>query len=52
MLCDVKLSISNSCSLSKVFHYSFIVMTRKVEISESCPTTDRDGRQAMGSITS
>jgi hypothetical protein len=51
-LVNVKLSFSNSRSLSKVFCYNFFIMTRKVKISESCPAMDRARRRAMGSITS
>jgi hypothetical protein len=39
---NIKLLISISYSLGKVFHYDFLVMTRKVEISKSCPMRDRD----------
>jgi hypothetical protein len=41
---NVKLLISDSHSLSKVFHYSFLVTTKKVEIPEFCPVRDRAGR--------
>ena len=44
---DVKLLFSNSRSLSKVFHCSFLNTTRNVEIPESCPAKDRAGMQAM-----
>jgi hypothetical protein len=49
---NVKLSFSNSHSLSKVFCYTFLVTTRKVEILKSCPVRDRAGRRVMRSITS
>jgi hypothetical protein len=49
---NVKLSFSNSRSLSKVFRCSFLVATRKIKILESCPVRDRVGRRAMRSITS
>jgi hypothetical protein len=49
---NVKLLISISCSLSKVFCYNFFVTTRKVEIPEACLVRDRAGRQTMRSITS
>jgi hypothetical protein len=52
MLYDVSIIISYSYSHSKVFCKSFLVMTRKVEILESCFASDRAGRQAMESITS
>jgi hypothetical protein len=42
---NVKLLISNSHSLDKVFHCNFLVMMRNVEIPESCPARDRAGRR-------
>jgi hypothetical protein len=51
-LVNVKLLISISNSLSKVFRCRFLVTTRKVEIPKSCPARDRAGGQAMGSIIS
>jgi hypothetical protein len=56
----VKLLISIFYSLSKVFRYSFLVTTRKVEIPESYLLRDRDRararararRQTMRLITS
>ena len=48
---NVKLLISDFCSLSQVICCSFLIMTRKVEIPKSCPTRDRIGRQAIGVVT-
>jgi hypothetical protein len=49
---NVKLLISISYSLSRVFRCDFLAMTRKVEIDESCPKKDKARRQTMGTITS
>jgi hypothetical protein len=38
---NVKLLISISYNLSKVFHYNFLVTTRKVEIPKSCLVRDK-----------
>jgi hypothetical protein len=46
MLCNVSFIISYSHSLSKVFHYSFLITTRKVKVIESCLVRDRAGRRA------
>jgi hypothetical protein len=49
---NAKLSLFNSRNLNKVFHYNFLVTTRKVEILESYLARDKVRRRAMGSITS
>ena len=43
-VCECQFIISYSHSFSKVLHYNFLVMIRKVEIPKSCPTRDRAGR--------
>jgi hypothetical protein len=51
---NVKLLISISYSLSKVFRCDFLITTRKVEILESCPVRDkaRARKRIIGSIIS
>jgi hypothetical protein len=44
--------LSISCSLNKVFGYSFLVMMRNVEILGFCSVMDRAGRLAIKLITS
>jgi hypothetical protein len=43
---------SNGYVPSKVFHCKFLVLMRKVEISESCSVRDGAEGRAMGSVTS
>jgi hypothetical protein len=52
ILCECQFIISYFHSLSKVFHYTFLVTMRKVEIFEACPVRDRVGKRVMRLIIS